>query len=256
MLDFTKHQKDFERMIGACNLSENTKRSYHSDICVFFRYFKDKQSIKHINSTEVLDWLLTYDEYNTRKAKHNAVKWFYKWVINQKHKFDFIPYGKKEKRLPIIIDQIDVQKLFDVCDNLKHKAIMSVLYSTGIRISELIGIKLSDIESKSEDKAIRIIGKGNKERLVPLSDSLHQTLKIYYRAYKPAKYLFENPQTKQAYSVRSVQLFLNQLKVKAKVVAPVTPHKFRHSAATSILEAGTDILYIKELLGRIPSLVN
>lgn len=253
MLKFSNYQKDFEEMMLACNLSENTKKSYRCDVGIFFDYFKDKPTVKHINYKEIISWLLTYDTYNTRKAKHSALKWFYKWVIRQECKFNFIPYGKREHRLPIIIDTKDVQKLFDVCDNLKHECIMAVLFGTGVRVNELINIKISDIETKSEDKVIRIIGKGNKERLVNLSDKLLQKLRKYYKQYKPIVWLFENDLTHKKYTASSIRAFLKSFKYKAGVTAPVTPHKYRHSYATALLEAGTDLRVIQELLGHSSS---
>lgn len=247
MLNFSKYGEHFERMMKAKNLSENTKKSYRCDVSIFFRYFKNKLTVKHINSNEVIDWLLTYESYNTRKAKHCAVKWFYDWVINQPHKFDFIPYGKREKRLPVIIDQVDVQKLFDVCENLKHRCIMGVLYGTGVRISELIGIKLSDINRNR--MTITVIGKGNKEREVPMNDVLLKLIEQYWKEYKTKYWLFENESTHLQYSKRSVGLFLNSFKEKAQIKNIVSPHKFRHSHATALLEQGTDLRIIQKELG-------
>jgi site-specific recombinase XerD len=237
----------FEDQMEAVSYSENTKTTYRSCIVAFLDRFKECDSPKHISSDDVLKYLLEKKEGNTRKHHHCAIKVFYKRVVHQPFKFNFIPYGKKVKRLPIIIDQPDVQKLFDVCDNLKHKTIMAVFYGTGIRRAELINIKLTDIRRQQE--VIRIIGKGNKERLVPLNAKLLELLEQYWFEYRPKFWLFENDDTHEQYSVSSIRSFLNSFKAKAGVTSPVTPHKFRHSHATALLESGVDIRIIQKELG-------
>lgn len=246
-MEISKLLEKFDEQLEAVNYAQTTRGNYRSCVTSFLARFKDYTSPKHISSDVILKYLLEFKEGNTRKHNHCALKVFYKRVVHQPFKFRFIPYGKREKRLPIIIDRHDVQKLFDVCENMKHKTIMAVLYGTGVRISELINIKLSDI--KRQRGVINIIGKGNKERLVPMNDNLLLLIEEYWRKYKTHTWLFENDKTHMRYSKKSIGEFLTAFKEKAKIFSPVTAHKFRHSHATALLESGVDLRIIQKELG-------
>jgi site-specific recombinase XerD len=227
--------------------SLQTKNNYKSCVSVFLERFKNFEQPKSIPTEDIQRYLLEFKTINTRKANLCAIKAFYKLTVKMPNKIDRIPFPQKEKRLPIIIDQQDVQKLFDVCKNLKHKTIMAVLYGTGVRIAELINIKLSDIHRK--EGCIRIIGKGNKERYVPLNPELLILIEKYWREYKTKVWLFENDNSHNQYSANSVRQFLRQFKIEANIKSVVSPHKFRHSHATALLEQGTDLRVIQEELG-------
>jgi integrase/recombinase XerD len=243
--------KWLERFSLDCDMkytnSAQTRNNYKSCVSVFLNRFQNYEQPKAIPTEVIEKYLLEYKTINTRKANLCAVKAFYKLTVRMPNKIDRIPFPQKEHRLPIIIDQRDVQKLFDVCENLKHRCIMAVLYGTGVRIAELIGIQLSDI--KRVDGCIRIIGKGNKERYVPLNDNLLKLIEKYYREYKPKLWLFENDSTFKQYSAGSVRQFLKKFKVEANVQSIVSPHKFRHSHATALLEQGVDLRTIQKELG-------
>jgi integrase/recombinase XerD len=227
-------------------------KNYKSNLTSFFVYF-EKLGITHpdrINSEMIIDYLKQFKTTNTHSGYHSAIKLYYSKVAKVGvEKFKHVERPKKEFRLPIIIDNSDIQKLFNVCKNKKHLTIMSVLYATGVRISELLSIKLSDINSKETNKTIRVIGKGNKERMVALNDILLKQLREYYLAYKPIVYLFENDLTKQPYTARSIQEFLKHYQKLANVKGIVSPHKFRHAYATTLLENGTDLRVIQKALG-------
>jgi len=236
--------------------SEMSIKNYCSCFSSFLIYF-EKQGVFHpdrINSEMVIDFLKQFKEPSTHSGYHSAIKLYYAKVTKSSiEKFKFIERPKKSHRLPIIIDNEDVQKLLDVCENIKHKAIMLTLYGTGVRVSELLGIKLIDINGKGG--VISVIGKGNKQRLVPLNEELYLFLQDYWKQYKTKKWLFENDSTHQQYTARSIQEFLNKYKSLAGIISPVTPHKFRHSFATNILEHGTDLRIIQEMLGHSSSKV-
>lgn len=224
-----------------------TRNNYKSCVHNFLIQFKEYDQPKQIETESIKKYLLTFSTINTRKANLCAIKAFYRLTVNMPNKIDRIPFPQKEIRLPVIIDQKDVQRLFDVCENVKHRTIMAVLYGTGVRISELIGIKLSDINRQKG--TITIIGKGNKEREVPMNTKLLEQIVTYYRMYKPKKWLFENDINNLQYSKRSVGQFLKAFKLKAGVKSIVSPHKFRHSHATALLEQGTDLRIIQKELG-------
>lgn len=227
--------------------SLQTRNNYKSCVSVFLGRSEKFEQPKAIPTEIIQKYLLEYKTINTRKANLCAIKAFYKLTVKMPNKIDRIPFPQKERRLPIIIDQQDMQKLFDVCKNLKHRTIMAVLYGTGVRIAELINIKLSDIHRK--EGCIRIIGKGNKERYVPLNSELLILIEKYWRQYKTKTWLFENSNSHNQYSANSVRQFLKQFKIEANIKSIVSPHKFRHSHATALLEQGTDLRVIQEELG-------
>ena len=133
------------------------------------------------------------------------------------------------------------------CDNLKHKTMLCLAYAGGLRVSEITTLKIVDIDSKRMVINLRQ-AKGKKDRQVMLSERLLELFREYYKEYKPKDWLFEGPNQSQ-YSIRSVQLVLEAAKKKAKVKRKGSMHALRHSFATHLMESGTDIMNIKELLG-------
>lgn len=242
-----KWLKKFSEQMEAIVYSECTKKTYGSCIKLFLEKFKEYSEPEKISADIILKYLLTFTTRNTRKHHHSAIKLFYKRCVHQEFKFKFIPYPKKETRLPVIIDNSDIQKIIDACHNVKHKAIILTLFGTAIRISELINIKLSDING--EKGLIKVLGKGNKERYVCMNEVLYEYLKFYWKKYRTKTWLFENDLTHNQYTASSVRHFLKTYQLEAKVNAIVTPHKFRHSAATELLANGTNLKVIKDLLG-------
>jgi integrase/recombinase XerD len=144
---------------------------------------------------------------------------------------------KKEKTLPNVLSKEEVKMILEAHTNIKHKTMLSMIYSCGMRCGELRGI------------VIIKQAKGKKDRIVPLSEKILDMLRIYYQAYKPNTYLFEGQAAGTLYDERSLQQVLKQALIKAKITKPVTLHWLRHSYATHLLEAGTDLRYIQELLG-------
>ena len=246
-----KHIENFVKEMERRNFSPLTIKNYKSCLCLFLEKHKHKEHPTHIVEQDIKDYLHSFVGVNYQRATHSAIKKYFEICFNQKHKFRYIPYAKKEQRLPVIIDAIDIQKLFDACTNPKHRAIMAVLYATGVRISELLSIKLTDINKQRG--CITITGKGNKQRQVQMTDVLHTMLQQYWLQYRTQVYLFENDSTHTQYTARSVQEFLIKYKTIAGITAPVTPHKFRHSMATTLLENTTDLRIIQKALGHSSS---
>ncbi len=152
--------------------------------------------------------------------------------------------------LPKLLNEIEIRKVFNALDNKKHKAMLFTAYSGGLRVSEIVNLKLSDIDSKRMQIFIAR-AKGKKDRYVNLSPILLDILRSYHKAYlpKPKIYLFESEQTLSAYPIRTVQQIFSNAKNKAGIKKEVGIHSLRHSFATHLLEKGTDIKYIKDLLG-------
>jgi site-specific recombinase XerD len=169
----------------------------------------------------------------------------------KKEKFFFeIPRPKKPILLPKLLNETEITKLFNALPNKKHKAMLFTAYSAGLRVSELVNLKIADVDSERMQLFIER-AKGKKDRYVNLSPVLLDILRNYIKEYKPKprNYLFESEQTGTAYPARTVQQIFANAKQKAGIRKDIGIHSLRHSFATHLLEKGTDIKYIKEILG-------
>jgi integrase/recombinase XerD len=185
---------------------------------------------------------------NTIHSRMNAVKFYYEQVLGRPRLFMDIPRPKKRLLLPNVLAISQVEQLFGQLENLKHKTMLFLAYSAGLRVSEVVNLKISDIHSAR--MVITIKGaKGKKDRTVALSEGILELLRKYYLAYKPANWLFEGQYGDSPYSARSLQQIFQRAKEAAKIRQPVTFHSLRHSYATHLHESGTDIKLIQELLG-------
>lgn len=179
----------------------------------------------------------------------NAIKLFFITVEDRKIDFEKVHRPKREKILPNVLSKEEVKLILNSLRNIKHKTMLSLIYSCGLRRSELINLSLKDVDSKRNLLIIRQ-AKGKKDRIAPLSDKMILLLREYYLAYKPKKWLFEGQGgAENKYDERSLVSVLHAAVEKAKISKPVTLHWLRHSYATHLLEAGTDIRYIQEILG-------
>ncbi len=142
----------------------------------------------------------------------------------------------------------DIEKILKAVDNLKHKTILLLSYSSGLRVSEVAKLKVQEIDSNRMVVNI-LAAKGKKDRIVPLSPTTLKYLRQYYKEYKPTEFFFEGQYKDQPYSTRSIQLILAAAKKKAKVNKPGSIHALRHSYATHLLDKGVDITYIQKILG-------
>jgi integrase/recombinase XerD len=152
------------------------------------------------------------------------------------------------KKLPNVLSKNEIREILDAPSNLKHRLMLSVIYACGLRRSELLHLHKTDIDS---NRGLLIIknAKGRKDRVVPISIKLIELLRIYYKQYKPKVWLFEGQEPGRQYSEQSLQSVLKQTLLKTRIRKPVTLHWLRHSYATHLLETGTDLRYIQELLG-------
>jgi integrase/recombinase XerD len=187
---------------------------------------------------------------HTVHSRINALKFYYEQVLHKQKMFFEIPRPKKPLQLPKLLNEEELRKLFNALTNKKHKAMLFTAYSAGLRVSEIVNLKISHIDSKRMQIFIER-SKGKKDRYVNLSPILLDILRQYMREYKPVPkvYLFESEQTFTAYPARTIQQIFTNAKNKAGIRKEVGIHSLRHSFATHLLEKGTDIRYIKELLG-------
>lgn len=246
-MDIVQANKLFVQRMQSKNWSNSTIKNYASQVNCFLQSFATKDRARNITANEIEQYLLQKVMVNTRNHARCGITAFYKLVITQPMKLAHIPFPKKEKKLPQPIDASDVQQLLNACTNIKHKAIIALLYSAGLRVSEVINLKITHIDSTKNIINI-ICGKGKKDRQVMLDASMLQLLRTYYKAYLPKEYLF-NGQFEPQYSERSINQFLKKYAAMAGIKQRIHAHLLRHCFATHSLEQGTDIKIIQKLLG-------
>jgi site-specific recombinase XerD len=184
---------------------------------------------------------------NQIHSRMSAIKFYFERVLHQDKMFFDIPRPKKPSQLPKALNAHEVKQLLNACDNIKHKLVLQLCYGMGLRVSEIVNLKIEDIDSGNMRVLIKR-GKGKKDRYTNLPESVLEDLRNYYRAFRPKEYLFEGQYGGQ-YSIRSVQLVFKNAMQKAGIRKTIGIHGLRHSYATHLLELGTDLSFIQKLLG-------
>lgn len=242
----------FKQWLQSKRYSENTIKTYLESLRVFFSYFKDKQPEQIVHEDIIAfnnDYILKRQLSSSYQNQFvNALKLFYKTTSSKELNIDLIHRPKRSKTLPNILSKREVKTILESNKNLKHKLMLSLIYACGLRRSELLNLKPTHILSDRNLLHIKN-AKGNKDRVVPLPSSLIEELRVYYKLFKPTTYLFEGQKKGERYSEKSLQLVFKQSLTRSKIDKPATLHWLRHSYATHLLEAGTDLRYIQELLG-------
>lgn len=230
--------------------SENTVRNYVSCFEAFINhyYHTDPIDLNEMDVRNYLQKLIQDGKSNSYvNLAVNSIKFFYEVVHGMPNRFYSIERPRKQKQLPNVISKEEVMKLMEHTNNIKHKCIVGLLYSSGLRRGELLNLLVTDIDSKRMMVHIKN-AKGNKDRYSILSPSILKNLKEYYKVYRPSKYLFEGSKGGK-YSVTSVLKLIDSAAARAGITKKVTPHMLRHSFATHLLENGTDLRHIQLLLG-------
>jgi site-specific recombinase XerD len=178
----------------------------------------------------------------------SALRFFYSVTCNKDWDIEEIPYPKSRRRLPVVLNQAEMLRLFDAVENLKHRAILLTLYAAGLRVSEVVHLRISDIDSQRMMLFIQQ-GKGRKDRYVTLSHRLLGMLREYWKLERPRYWLFPGQDERRPLTRASVHKFFKQVVRKAGLTKPITVHGIRHSYATHLLESGVDIRKIQLLLG-------
>jgi len=247
-MDIVQAENLFVQRMYSKNLSQSTVKNYASQLRLFLRCFEKRDRARNITANEIEQYLLSKVEINTRKHARCAIQLFYKIVVQQPMKLDHVPWPKKEQKLIEYVTAEEVQKILSVCSNLKHKTIIVLTFSCGLRISEVLNLRAENIDSTR--MLINIVqAKGNKDRQVQLPEELLKLLRLYWKEYKPQRgYLFEG-QFEPKYSERSINQFLKKYAKLAGIKRNIHCHLLRHGFATESLEMGTDIRLIQKLLG-------
>lgn len=230
--------------------SDNTVRNYVASFEAFINYYYDEDliTLNEIEIRKYLQKLIQEGKSNSYvNLAVNSIKFYYEIVLGMPNRFYAIERPRKEKQLPEVLHKEDIVKIMQNANNIKHKCIIGLLYTSGLRRSELLNLKVTDIDSKRMVVTIKN-AKGNKDRISILSQSILKELQSYYKEYRPKTYLFEG-QNGNKYSSTSVLNIVVLAAKKAGIQKKVTPHMLRHSFATHLLENGTDIRHIQLLLG-------
>jgi len=231
--------------------SQNTIKTYVSYMSSFMDEFNNRNP-GSVTTQEINEYILKLIRTkgissSQQNQRINAIKFYFEQVLGRKKAYYQLDRPKKDKRLPKILTVEEVELILKHCENLKHKCILMTLYSGGLRRSELINLKITDIDSQR--MLIRITNsKGNKDRNTLLSEKLLKLLRDYYRYHKPKIWLFEGQGGGQ-YSATSIANIFRKAIRKAQITKHATPHTLRHSFATHLLEQGINLRYIQELLG-------
>jgi len=241
---------EYNRLLRLKNYSLSTVNTYAYYFEKFLNYFKGKE-IDKLTKSEVMDFLLIESEKNFSAAYQNqlvnSIKFYYEKVLGRQKEFYNLPRAKRPQKLPTVFSEEEIVKLLAQVKTIKHKCILFLIYSAGLRISEAVNMKVGDIDSTRNVVVIRG-GKGKKDRNSLLSQKLLAMLREYYKIYKPKEYLFEGEIGGQ-YNVKSIQNIFNKALAASGIKKDATVHSLRHSFATHLLERGTDLRYIQELLG-------
>lgn len=253
-LDNVKQQsvEVYIRYLKSKRYSENTIKTYSEAIQLFLRYFHSKQ-LEEISNEDIIafnnDYILA-NKYSSSYQNQfvNAVKLFFAKIQHKQLNPELIHRPRAERKLPNVLSKEEVKQIITAPTNIKHRTMLSLIYSCGLRCGELLALQPHHIDSKRNIVLLKN-SKGKKDRIAPLSPKILELLREYYKMYKPKVYLFEGQEAGTAYSDKSLQSVLKQALHKVGIKKPVTLHWLRHSYATHLLESGTDLRYIQELLG-------
>lgn len=258
-MDVESYIKTFKEWMQAKGLSEaSTIETYCSGVRTLLYAFKGEPNPKSVNQSQIVQFLGTIESPHTRKSIYYSGRLFYDVVIHQPNKFDNIPPPDIPKSLPVILTIDEVQEMIDSKrKNKKHQTLLQLMYSGALRISEPIAAKQSDI-SKQFDPMLGVDvvsfhihkAKGDVDRIINLPIDTYNMIEDYKLHEKPfGEYLFNGWKGNPQYTTKSVWEVFRQAKESCGITKDVTPHSFRHSMATHLLDAGYSLAYLMEFLG-------
>ncbi|HPP91143.1 site-specific tyrosine recombinase/integron integrase [Tenuifilum sp.] len=250
--DIQQEKERFEKWLKFRRYSPNTIKIYTDALVVFLSYF-DYKPVSELSNDDVVLFVNQYIlkrkySFSYQNQIVNALKLYFREIRKSKIEVEELQRPRREHKLPNVLSKEEIKAILEAPTNIKHRTMLSLIYACGLRRSELLNLKIGDVDSKRHMLIIRN-SKGYKDRQVPISDKTIEMLRTYYKAYKPQKWLFEGDQINEQYSATSLQKVFKTALHKAGIKKNATLHWIRHSYATHLLEAGTDLRYIQELLG-------
>lgn len=229
-------KKEYQRKLRVMGYSSRTISAYTH----FFMQFCANHNPKRASITDIENWLLTITGYSAHNQAINALRFYYKCIQYSDLKLKRIKRPRKQFKLPEVLDKQTIINGIESCTNIKHKCMMLLLYGSGLRLSELLNLKIADVDGERTVLKINQ-GKGRKDRQTIVSEDTLELLRQYYKKYRPRIYLF-NGQDFMKYSATSVRKIVRRY-------LNTHPHTLRHSFATHLIESGVDISYVSKLLG-------
>lgn len=246
----------FKQWLRSKRYSESTLTTYTEALKYFLVFYREKP-VADITNEDVIVYNNEHILKNNLSASYqnqtvNAIKLFFQTIRETKMMVDKIHRPKRSKVLPNVLSKEEVKLILNAHSNIKHKMMLSLIYSCGLRRGELLSLKPVHIDSKRNIVLLKN-SKGKKDRIAPLSPKILEMLREYYLSFRPTTFLFEGVIPGEPYSEKSLQSVLKQALKKVGITKPVSLHWLRHSYATHLLESGTDLRYIQELLGHSSS---
>lgn len=243
-----------EKMLAELQLrgiTPRTQTAYLREITKLENYFN--RSPEELGEEEVKEYLVHMLENRglssgTYKYYAAGIKFLYRTTLNRGEVVEKIKYPKAKIKLPVVLDLSEVRTMLSVMENLKHRAVLTITYSAGLRVSETAHLKVTDIDSKRMMVRVRQ-GKGGKDRYTILSKTTLECLREYWRAYRPKDWLFEGQKEGSHICYTSIRNIFVEAKERAGITKPVGPHSLRHAFATHLIEAGTSLHHVQLLLG-------
>ena len=243
-----------EQMIVDLQLSgikPQTQKNYLREVGNLAKYFN--RSPEELGEAELKEYLLYL--INERRLSEGTfrfyvagLKFLYRTTLKREWPVEKIRHPKRAKKLPVVLDLSEVEAILSVTKNLKHKAILMITYSSGLRVNETARLKLTDIDSKRMTVKVSD-GKGSKDRYSILSQTTLECLRQYWKKYRPAEWLFEGQKKDRHIAMSSIQQLFQKARKCVGITKPVSVHTLRHSFATHLIEAGTSLHHVQLLLG-------
>lgn len=241
----------YKRDVALRGFSPKTQKTYYHNLVHFLRH---KSADPHeITKEDIKDYLYhliqerNLSESSVRQARC-AIRYFFSQTLEKPIEVENIPCQKKQQKLPTVFSIDEVIRIIKAADNVKHRTMLILTYSSGLRVGELVGLKVSDIRRNMMRLAVRE-AKGNKDRYTILSTICLTHLEKYWRIYRPDNWLFTGRKKDRPISIRAVQHAYNKAKQKAGIARPGGIHSLRHSFATHMLETGSGIFQLQKFLG-------
>jgi len=244
--------EEYRKWLEHKRYSPSTVDSYTGGVMIFLSFIYPRLA----NEVDQSDMIRFVNEYVIKNAFSfsfqnqviTGMKLFLREIIKSEFDVESFERPRREHKLPNVLSRDEVRRILSGIKNIKHRTILSLIYACGLRRSEILNIKIKDIDSKRHSLLIRQ-SKGKKDRMVPISDVIIEMLRDYYKLYSPKVWLFEGKNVGDKYSESGMEKTMKKAVLDAGIEKPVTLHWLRHSYATHLLESGTDLRYIQELLG-------
>jgi len=233
------------------NYSPHTQRAYIRCVADFAQHFNtapDRLGPQHVHEYQLFLVHRKKLSWSPFTQAVCALRFFYHDVLHRNWMIEYIPYPRHEQKLPVVLSPAEVAALFHSTPNLKYRAILMTMYAAGLRVSELIHLQVTDIDSQRQLICVRQ-GKGHKDRQVMLSPKLLEILRAYWKRYRPRTWLFPGRNPERPTTQQTIWRICHQARAAAHLSKPISPHTLRHCFATHLLEEATDLRRIQILLG-------